>query len=367
MRAAVWRAVGQPLSLEAVTIARPGPYEVEVEVAACAICHSDLAFMDGDWTARGPIVFGHEAAGRVTAVGAQVSAAAPGDRVSVTLARACGTCPDCARGRPITCATRLPPDPGAVLRAADGEPLGQGLNTAAFAERVLVHESQIVGLPDSLGWAGAAVVSCAVLTGYGAVARTAALGRGETVAVVGIGGVGLNALQAARIAGAGEIVAIDIAPARLAAATRFGATAVIDASAGDPVGQALALTGGRGVDAAILCVNRAPVIEQAVGMLARGGRLVVAGMPPEDARCIFDPCALASRHQSILGSKFGGAVIREDIPRICGLHAAGEFLLDELVTATFPFERINDALDTMRRGEGLRSVVLFDWAREDGR
>lgn len=364
MRAAVWRGVGRPLSIEALMLKQPGPSEVEVEVAACAVCHSDLTFIDGGWSTTPPAVFGHEASGRVRAVGSGVTGVTPGDRVCVTLARSCSTCRDCAKGRrPATCTAALPPDRNRVLMANGAEAVWQGLATAAFAERTVVHESQVIAAPASAGWATAAVVSCAVLTGYGSATRAAAVAPGEDVAVIGLGGVGLNAVQAARLAGARAVIAVDVAPDRLAVAARFGATTTVDPARSDLRACVLALTEGFGAHKVIVCASAAAVIDAALDLLAIGGTLVIAGMPPDGAQCSFDPSALADRSQTIRGSKLGDVVIREDVPHIFSLHARGLYPLDDLVTRTFRFEDINEALDAMRRGEGVRNVVLFDWAR----
>lgn len=364
IRAAVWQKPGSGLSIERVGLCAPGAGEIEVEVAACAICHSDLAYIDGAWATEGPAVFGHEASGRVVRTGPGVDGVGPGDRVCVTLARSCGTCRDCGLARPIRCDTPLPLDTRTVLTGADEGVIGQGLKTAAFAERVVVHQSQVVPIPATMGWAAASVMSCAVLTGFGAVVRTARVVPGESVAVIGAGGVGLNAVQAARIAGARDIVAVDPSPTRRERAGRFGATADVDPAVGDPVAAVRALSGGRGADKIIVCVGSVPAIETSLGMLARGGTMALAGMPADGALCRFDAGALTSANQSILGSKFGEAVVSEDIPRFCSLHASGELKLDELVTAEVPFDEIDAALDVARSGSGLRTVVTFDWARE---
>lgn len=361
MRAAVWRGTDAPLLIEEVELAPPGPGEVEVEIAACAICHSDIAYLDGGWAHPLPAVFGHEAAGRVTATGPG-AAVARGARVAVTLARACGICPECLAGAPTNCAAPPALSAAAPLRDGTGAPVAQGMNAAAFAERVVVHESQIAPIPDGLGWAAASVISCGVLTGVGAALRTAKVKPGARVAVIGVGGVGLNCVQGARLAGAAQIIAVDLSPEKRDAARRFGATDALEG--GEGAAEAVrAATGGRGVDAVFVCVGNAGVIDGAGVMAARGGAVVIVGMPPDGAISRYDPSALAAANQSILGSRFGQAVVSEDVPQLCAHWERGELLLDELVSEVFPFERIAEAVDATRRGRGLRNVVMFDWAR----
>lgn len=366
IRAAVWYGPGTPLKVEPVLLTPPGPDEVEIEIAACAICHSDLAYTDGAWEMAPPAVFGHEAAGRVVRTGEGVTDFAPGDRVAVTLARACGTCPDCRAGAPTNCVARLPLDETSPLTTTDGAPIAQGLRTGAFAERATLHTSQIVTVPDTLDWATVSVISCGVLTGVGAARHTGSVKPGHTVAVIGVGGVGLNAVQGAKIAGAGTILAIDLSKERREIAQHFGATAEIDPGEGDVTEAIARLTDGRGLDRVLVCVGSPKVIDGSIGMLARGGKVVIVGMPPDGAIGHYDPSALANANQAILGSKFGQAVISEDVPHYCDLYREGALLLDELVTGHYAFADINAALEATRRGEGVRNVVLFDWAREEG-
>lgn len=345
--------------METLALAAPARDEVEVRIRACAICHSDLSYIDGLWPVAGPTVFGHEAAGVVSAVGEGVTGFRAGDRVCVTLARACGACHSCARGRPSDCGGALPIDGRAVLSAADGAPVAQGIRTAAFAEAVVVHVSQIVTVPDSLPWAAAAVLSCGVLTGYGAAVNSARVAAGDAVAVIGVGGVGVNAVQAARIAGAAPVIAIDTSATRRAAAAAFGATDALDPLDGDMATAVLALTGGRGLDHAIVCAGAGPAIDLGLALLARGGAVTIAGMPAEDLVSAYAPNDLVFANRTIRGSRFGQAVVARDIPLLCGLYAEGALRLDELVTAEMPFDRINEALDLARSGQGLRTVLTF--------
>jgi len=359
MRAAVCRAFGEPLVVEDVCLDRPGPGEPKVEVAACAICHSDILYAEGGWGGALPAVYGHEAAGAVVEVGEGVSGFNAGDHVVVTLIRSCGSCPACARGTPVTCETRFALDARSPLRRADGQPLVHGLRTAAFAEQVVVEASQAVVIPRSLPFDSASLLACGVITGFGAVTNTAAVGPGASVVVIGAGGVGLNTIQGAAIAGARIVVALDVIDAKLEAARRFGATHALRADNAGVVEEVRRLSGGRGADYAFVAVGAKAAFEQALGMAARSGAVVFVGIPASGVMVEIDPGNIASDNQRILGSKMGGARIRDDIPRLIALYREGILKLDELISGRYPLERINDAIASVKRGEALRNVVVF--------
>lgn len=361
MKAAVCHAFGTPLTIEEVRLAPPGPGEIEVRIAACAICHSDVAYMDGDWGGALPAVFGHEAAGTVERVGEGVRNLAPGDHVVVTLIRACGRCWCCERGHYGACETRVPLDEQTpLMRAADGAPIRHGLGTAAFAERVVVDACQVVAIDRDIPFDSAALLACGVITGVGAVTNTARVPPGASVVVIGCGGVGLNTVQGARLAGARTIIAIDVAAIKLEAAMLFGATGAIDASAADPGAAVGELTAGRGVDYVLVTVGSPRALEQALPMLAPGGALVIVGMPADDVRIAIDPGRLASRSQRILGSKMGSTNIQTEIPNLIDLYRQGRLKLDELISARYPLEGINEAIADHRRGASLRNVIVFN-------
>ena len=221
MKAAICRAFGAPLTIEDVSLRAPQGSEVEVEIAACAICHSDITYIDGGWGGTLPAIYGHEAAGVVSRVGPQAASVKPGDHVAVTLLRSCGRCHYCAAGSPHLCETTFPLDDASPLAGANGEPIMHGLKTAAFAEAALVEESQVAKLPPDLGFDVASLLSCGVLTGFGAVVNTAKVPFGASVAVIGTGGVGLNCVQGAALSGAQPIIAIDIADEKLKASKEF--------------------------------------------------------------------------------------------------------------------------------------------------
>jgi len=356
MRAAVLTEFGKPFEMQDLDQAPPGPDEVRVRIMACAICHSDLTAASGGWGGEVPVVLGHEASGVVEEVGADVADVAPGDAVVVTLVRHCGTCPCCERGLTGTCETHMRDSHSPLTRA--GERVAQGLKTAAFAEQAVVHSSQVVPV-DGLGWDVMALLACGVITGYGAVSHTARMEPGLRVAVVGCGGVGLNSVQAARIGGAAQIVAVDLADDRLEAAKRFGATDTINGSDIDVIRAVKQATDGRGADYVFVTVGSESAVNQSFRMCAPGGASVLVGMPPSDARARFAPVGLSAMSQRVLGSVMGHMKIKEEIPKLVARYRAGELMLDELVSKHFTFDQVNAAMDATRRGEGLRNVVMI--------
>ncbi len=357
IRAAVCHEFGKPLTIEEVELAAPGAGEVEVTLAACAICHSDITFIDGGWGNTLPAVYGHEAAGRISAVGADVSAYKPGDTVIVTLLRSCGTCPTCGSGHPSRCETPYDRDRG-PLKTASGGTLHHGLKTGAFAEKVVVHASQIARIPASMPMDAASLLSCGVITGIGAVVNTARVRPGETVVVIGAGGVGLNAIQGARIAGAARIIAVDMTAAKLATAREFGATDGILATDPAPWKQAFAVA-PRGADAVLVAVGATKAFDTAPRYLASGGRMVMVGMPHSGAMSEYEPVMIAAMGQSMLGSVMGDTVLARDIGWLVDLYGQGRLKLDELVSGRWRLDQINEAIANTRSGAARRNVIVF--------
>jgi S-(hydroxymethyl)glutathione dehydrogenase / alcohol dehydrogenase len=352
-RAAVCHRFGEPLVLEEVSLDDPRDGEVRVRLEACAICHSDVAYADGAWGGSVPTVLGHEACGLVAETGPAVAALRTGQRVVVSLVRHCGACSRCRAGEPALCAAAFDLDVRSPIALAGGGRVEQGLRCGAFADEVVVHASQAVPVPRHLPAASLCVLGCAVLTGVGAAERAGSVGPGDTVVVIGAGGVGLNAIQGAVIAGADRVIAIDVADDKLTAARTFGATAAVNARSEDPgpvVGTA---------DVVIATAGSARTVEQGLALLRRGGTLVVVGMPASGEEARFDPTQLAQDGIRIVGTKMGSARPADDIPRLVALYEDGRLMLDELVTATYPLERINEAADAMRRGEAIRNVIVF--------
>jgi S-(hydroxymethyl)glutathione dehydrogenase/alcohol dehydrogenase len=359
MKAAVCRAFGRPPSIEEVELAEPRAGEVKVRIAACAICHSDLMFMAGDWGGELPAVAGHEAAGVVERVGDGVGRVAPGDHVVVTLLRSCGHCPACAGGERQLCETRLPLDLRSPLSAPDGSPIRQGLRTAAFAEAVVVDASQLAPIPREVPLESASLLACGVLTGVGAVLNTAAMRPGSRVATIGTGGVGLNCVQGAALGGARTNIAIDLSDVKLAAAPTFGATHTINPGREDAGAAVRSLTDGRGADYVFVAAGSAAAIEQGAKLLRRGGTLVVVGMTADGVKVRFEAVDIADRALRILGSKMGSARMPLDVQLLADWYLKGRLKLDELISGRFPLERIDEAIASAAEGEALRNVIVF--------
>ncbi len=286
IKAAVCHEFGQPLVVEQIQLRAPEMGEVEVTLRAVAICHSDISYAAGAWGGSLPAVYGHEAAGHVTAVGSGVTGLGIGDTVVVTLIRACGSCGSCASGKPTVCETPYDGDHGPI-KTADGGKLHQAMASGAFAEKVVVDHSQIVRIPDSIPMDAASLIACGVITGVGAVVNAAALRAGQDVVVIGAGGVGLNAIQGARIAGARRIVAVDMSDEKLAVAREFGATDGVLASDAKPWRNAMEAM-GRGADAVIVTVGAIPAYDNAPRYLASGGRVIMVGMPHSGGMSTFE-------------------------------------------------------------------------------
>lgn len=360
IRAAVCRVHGEPLSMETVLLRGPGPGEVRVDVSAVAICHSDILYMDGGWGGELPAVFGHEAAGIVAEVGDGVNGVAVGDNVVVTLIRSCGECRACVGGNPATCQVSFPLDDVSPLRTSDGTRIGHGLRTAAFAEQVVVHQSQLAVVSERLGAVAGSLLACGVITGYGAVTNTADVHEGDAVVIIGAGGVGLNVIQGARAAGANPIIVSDPATSKHAFAQELGATNTVDPSAESLADRVAEITGGAMADHVFVAVGSARAIDGSAELLARNGSLVLVGIPASGVTTTIDPVTLASSNQRILGSKMGGARVDHDVPHLAGEYLAGRLELDGLVSGTFPLEAINEAVDEVRRGGVNRNVIVFD-------
>jgi S-(hydroxymethyl)glutathione dehydrogenase / alcohol dehydrogenase len=359
VKAAVCREFGKPLLVEQIELDPPRAGEVKVRIAACAICHSDLLAMDGAWGGSLPAVFGHEAAGVVEEVGPGVTRLMSGDHVVVTLIRSCGACPFCARGEPQLCEARFPLDARSPMRAEDGSPVRQGLRTGAFAERVVVDASQAVAIPAEVPLDSAALLACGVITGLGAVVNTARVPPGSHVATIGTGGVGLNCLQGAALCGARTNIAIDVSDRKLGAAGTFGATHTINPTREDAREAVRAATGGRGADYVFVAAGSAAVIEQGVGLLRRGGTLVVVGMTAEGVKVRFEALDIADHALRMIGSKMGSARPQADVPLLVDWYLGGRLKLDELISARYPLERINEAIESVRSGAALRNVIVF--------
>ncbi len=357
VRAAVCHEFGKPLTIEEVELRAPGPGEVEVKLAACAICFSDISYIDGGWGGTLPAVYGHEAAGTVSAVGAGVTSYGEGDSVLVTLIRSCGTCPTCGTGHPSLCETPYDRDKGPLKTLAGGT-LHHGLKTGAFAEKVVVSPSQLAKIPAGMPMDAASLLSCGVITGVGAVVNTGKVRPGEVVVVIGAGGVGLNAIQGARIAGASRIIAVDMTEAKLAAAKEFGATDAVLATDPKPWARAAEIA-GRGADAVFVTVGAIPAFDVAPRYLAPLGRMVMVGMPHSGAVSSYEPVIIAALAQGMIGSVMGDTVLQRDIRWLVDLYQQGRLKLDELISGRWPLEKINEAIADTRSGAARRNVIVF--------
>ena len=360
MKAALCHEFGRPLVIEEVEFDPPAHDEVQVRLAACAICHSDIIYADGGWGGPLPAIYGHEAAGVVEVVGPGVNRIRPGDHVVVTLIRSCGHCFFCQNGAETVCPTPFSRDERPHIRTRDGTGVHQGLRTAAFAEVVVVNESQVVAIPDTLPLDSASLLACGVITGLGAVVNTAQVPPGSSVAVVGTGGVGLNCIQGAVLSGADPIVAVDLAASKREAAERFGATHSVDAAAPDVAAQVRARTSGRGADYVFIAAGNTRAVELGLSLMRLAGTTVLVGMPPEGESTEIEITAFAGGSHRIVGSKMGSTRLRADIPRLVRHYQEGRLMLDELISRRFGLEEINEAIAGVKRNEALRNVILFD-------
>ena len=356
IRAAVCYETKNPLVIEQIQLAAPEGRAVEITLKACAICHSDIAYAEGAWGDIGdPVVFGHEAAGVISRVGDAVSGYGGGDHVIVTVMRSCGTCAHCGTGAPTSCDN---PSALSPLSTSDGAPIVQAMNSGAFAEKVVVDQSQIAKIPETMPFDAASLLACGVITGVGAVGNSAALRAGQDVVVIGAGGVGLNAIQGARLAGARRIVAVDVVPEKLEDAKTFGATDGVLATDPAPWDRASALT-GRGADAVFVTVGAIQAHATAVNYLAPGGKAMIVGMPPDGAMADFEPVAIAGAGHGIIGAKMGDTVLARDIPWLSDLYTQGRLQLDELISGRWSLDQINDAIADTKSGTARRNVIIF--------
>lgn len=360
MRAAVLRQCPGMLEITDVQVDLPGPREVLVRTAAAGLCHSDLHFLEGKYSAQVPVVMGHESAGIVEAVGEGVTYVRPGDTVITCLSVFCGACEYCLTGRPYLCQS---PD---VRRGPEDRPrlsedrvrVNQFASLGSFAETMLVHEHALVKITPDMPLDRAALIGCGVTTGLGAVFNTAQVPAGASVAVIGCGGIGLSCVQGAYLAGAARIVAVDLVGSKLELARRLGATDTVDASEGDAVKQVQELTGG-GVEYAFEAIGLAAAAEQAFNMLRRGGLATVIGMiPPGQAVQLPGTAFLQSKR--IGGSTMGSNRFRVDMPRYVDLYLQGRLKLDEMVSARIKLDEINDGFAALQRADTARSVVVFE-------
>ncbi|WP_439817908.1 Zn-dependent alcohol dehydrogenase [Zavarzinia sp. CC-PAN008] len=360
MKAAVLREVNKPLVIEQVAISKPGPREVLIRTAAAGVCHSDLHFQNGAYPYPLPAILGHESAGVVEQVGSEVRTVKVGDHVVTCLSAFCGHCEFCLTGHMSLCMspeTQRGEHQEARLTLPGG-PVNQFLNLSSFAEYMLVHEHACTSIRKDMPLDRAALIGCAVTTGVGAVIHTSGVRPGETVAVIGCGGVGLSAINGAAIAGAGRIIAVDTLGSKLNLAKHFGATDVVNSKDGDAVAQVLEMTGG-GVHHAFEAVGLKITAEQSFKMLRKGGTANIIGMIPVGVNIELHGADFLTERK-IQGSVMGSNRFPVDMPRFVDFYLSGKLKLDDMISRRIKLEDVNEAMDELKRGELARSVIVFN-------
>ncbi len=360
-KAAILGTPGEGLVIGDINVADPMPHEVLIDTKACGLCHSDLHFIDGHYPHPLPAVPGHEAAGVVRAVGSEVTTVKPGDHVVSCLSAFCGTCEFCVTGRMALClggATRRGKTDAPRMMMANGDPVNQMLNLSALSEQMLIHENACVAIDKDMPLDRAAVIGCAVTTGAGTIFNACNVTPGETVLVVGCGGVGLATINAAKIAGAGKVIAADPLPEKRALAETLGATHTVDALADDAAKQIIAISGG-GVDWGIEAVGRQASADLAVASLRRGGTAVILGMMPLDCKVGLGAMDLLGG-KKLMGAIMGMNHFPVDLPRLVDFYMRGLLDLDTIIAERISLDDVNAGFDKMREGSHARSVVMFD-------
>lgn len=360
-------AASQPLVVEEVELDGPGPGEALVEIAGAGLCHSDLSTINGSRPRPLPMVLGHEASGIVREVGQGVSAdLAPGDHVVFSFVPMCGRCGYCAAGRPALCENGAKANLSGTLLSGGvrfGKPTGERLlhhlGVAAFSQYTVAAQESLIKIDKSFPLAKAALFGCAILTGVGAVTNTAGVMPGESVAVFGLGGVGLSAVMGAQLAGAWPIIAVDTLPGKLETARKLGADYLINAAETDPIAAIKDLTSGGGVEYAFEAVGSAPVLAQAYEATRRGGAAVSIGLPHPEQQFSIQAVSLTAQEKRLMGSYMGSAVPHRDIPRLMNLYRAGKLPIDELLSSAIRLEEVNAGFDRLDRGAAIRQIIDF--------
>ncbi len=356
MKAAVFHEKGAPIAVEEVEVADPGEGEVRIAIQSAGLCHSDISAINGTYAMPMPMVIGHEGAGIVESVGPGVRSVKEGDRVVLSTLANCGHCPACDTGHPTLCYE--PPGPRKPFTFR-GEPAFQFANASSFSEQTVVPESSAIKVPKEIPMAQAALIGCGIITGVGAVLNRAKVDAGDTMAVFGAGGIGLNIIQGGVLAGATKIIAVDLLPSTLEWANEFGATHIVDGRDGDAVEKVKELTGGRGVTHAFEAVGHVKAIEQALDSLAPGGTMTIVGVTGLGVKAEFVANALRL-DKAIQGCRYGTARPHSDFPMLAELYLAGRLKIDELITRHYALDDINTAIEDLENGELARGV--FDIA-----
>jgi len=365
-KAAVCVGLNEPLEIQELDLEGPRAGEVKVKMGASGVCHSDLSIQNGTLMGSFPMVLGHEGAGEIVEVGEGVDGLAPGDHVVVSWVPQCGQCYFCQHGQGYLCeAGAMAMATGGLIDGStrfsrNGEPVKQMACSGTFAELSVIPAIGAVKIPKDIPFEIAALIGCGVLTGVGAALNTADIAEGDTVAVVGCGGVGLNVIQGAKIAGAGDIIAIDMLPNKLEMAKEFGATTLVNASEGDPVSKVMELTGQRGADVAFEVIGLKPTIDQTITMTRRGGQAILVGVPRMEVMLelpAFFGVVLMSK--TIKGCWYGSSNVQQDVPRLLEYYKNGQLKLDELISRRIAVDDVNEAFKAMEAGEVARSVINY--------
>jgi len=359
MKAAVCYELGKPLVIEEVTLDPPKAGEVKVKIAATAICHSDIHMIKGELPMQPPFVAGHESAGYVDEVGKGVTDFKAGDRVVISLMANCGKCKYCRTGRSHMCNTPMPLEKEARMHNKKGQDLGQPLRIGSFAEYNVVDQSQLVKIPADMPMAQASLLSCGVITGFGAAVNRAKVEPMQSCVIIGTGGVGLNAVQGAALSGGFPIIAVDMLDKKLEAARTFGATHTVNAAKTDAIKEVQKITEG-GADFIFVTVGSCAAIAQAVEMSGPRGMTVVVGLPKFTDTVTLSPFLFIKDERVLTGSYMGSTQYQTEIPKLVALYQSGKLKLDELITARYPLKDINKAIDLVVKGEALRNIIVFE-------
>ena len=362
-KAAVLYRPKEPMVVEEIDVNEPKAGEVMIKLGASGICRSDYHIIVGEWSHPLPVILGHEAAGTVAKVGPGVTSVKPGDPVIISFRPSCGVCQYCTIGRPVLCQCREAAGPGRMLDGTirfskNGQPIYHFATTSSFSEYSIIPESSAVPVRPEMPMDKAALVGCSVTTGVLAVFNTAKVEPGSNVVVIGTGGVGLNCIQGAKIAGAAKIIAVDMLDSRLDFAQQFGASHSVNAAKEDPV-QAVRRLTGDGADFSFDAFGSAKTTRQAYDMIRSGGTCTIVGMAPDGEDMVIPARALPATEKTIKGSYYGSVRPRVDMPKLVDLYLDGKLKLDELVTATYTLDEINEGFAALERGEGARGVIVY--------
>lgn len=364
-KAVLAREANKPIVVETVEVESPRPGEIMLKVAACGVCHSDLSATNGTLAMPLPMILGHEGAGTVVEVGEDVTDFTVGDAVISSFVNMCGKCRYCTTGRPHLCdvgARAIATLPDGTLRTRDerGEPLNVFCACGVMAEYATLNVNNAVKIQPGVPMPQAALISCGVMTGVGAVMNTAKVEAGASVLVIGVGGVGLNVIQGCTIAGAGTIIAVDMADHKLEMARQFGATHVINAGREENLVKTVKKLSGGGVDYAFECIGLGKMVEQAYRALRKGGKAIVVGIARGEDATSVKTASLTFEEKTLTGSYYGGARPREDFPRLIGLYQAKKLKLDELITRRYTIDQAPQAFADLEAGRNARGVIVFD-------